>query len=246
MRSNIFKEVKFSIYVFAGLLFVLTLFYLVATMFISMGYKGYEKSKNAISGGYNGTTVIIDPGHGGLDSGASANGLFEKDLNLEISVTLSEYLKIFGYDFALTRTEDVMMYDPNIEESRKRQDLSYRVKFASGFQDSCFVSIHMNKFPLETCKGIQVFYSDKNEYGKTFAQTLRDNVILLQSDNDRKIKNGTDNIYLLEELEMPAVLIECGFLSNYSEANLLKNDDYKKALSLTIYCGIADFLERKQ
>ena len=246
MRSNVFKEVKFSIYVFAGLLFALTLFYLIATMFISMGYKGYEKSRNANAEIFNDVTVVIDPGHGGIDAGASANGLFEKDLNLELSLILSEYLENFGYNFVLTRTEDVMLYDPNIEGSRKRQDLSNRVKIANNYDQACFVSIHMNKFPQESCKGAQVFYSGKNPQSKILSETLRDNVLLLQPDNNRKTKNGTDSIYLLEKLEVPAVLIECGFLSNYNEAVLLKNDDYKKALSLSIYCGIADYLEHKK
>ncbi len=247
MRSNTFQEVKNSIFIFASILFSFVLFYLIASMFISMGYDGFEKSKNANANMYDKTTtVIIDPGHGGIDAGASANGLVEKDLNLEISKNLSEYLVAFGYDTALTRDEDILLYDPQIEGSRKKQDLSNRVIFAEKYDNSCFVSIHMNKFPSEYCKGLQVFYSDNNQFGKNFAEALQLSAGVLQSDNKRKIKNGTDNIYILENLEIPAVLIECGFLSNPVEARNLNNSEYKKALSFSIYCGIADFLENKQ
>ena len=104
----------------------------------------------------------------------------------------------------------------------------------------------MNKFPSEVCKGLQVFYSENNQLGKELAQSLQLNAGILQTYNNRKIKNGTDTIYLLENLEIPAVLIECGFLSNLEEARNLNKTEYKTALSFSIYCGIADFLENKQ
>ncbi len=247
MRSNTFKEVKYSIFIFATLLFGFVLFYLVASMFISMGYDGFEKSKaaNTVTS-YNTPTLIIDPGHGGIDAGATANGLVEKELNLEISTILSDYLSVFGYENVLTRNEDVLLYDPSIEGSRKKQDLNNRLFFAEKYPESCFISIHMNKFPKEYCKGLQVFYSENNLSSKALAEELQFNAGLLQTDNNRKIKNGTDTIFLLENLDIPAVLIECGFLSNFDEAEKLKDDKYKKALSLCIYCGIADFLENNE
>ncbi len=247
MRSNVFREGKISISIFSALLIGMILFFLISTMFVSMGYKNFEKDKAANANvSFVNSTVIIDPGHGGVDPGASANGLLEKDLNLDISLLLSNYLTSFGYDCVLTRSDDVLLFDSNINESRKKQDLYNRVHLAESYNNAYFVSIHMNKFPQTDCKGFQAFYSNNNKSSKALAESLQSNILPLQPQNHRAVKNGTDSIYVLEHLKMPAVLIECGFLSNYEEAELLKTDDYKMALALSIYCGIAEYLENNK
>lgn len=243
MRSNVFKEAKISILILSIILCVMILFFLIASMFISMGFKNFEKNKTVMADFTDTPVIIIDPGHGGIDSGATANGLIEKDLNLEISILLSDYLTNCGYDVVLTRTDDVLLFDPQIPGSRKSQDLNNRVSIANSYDNVYFISVHMNKFPTENCKGFQAFYSENNDVSKVLAEKLQHNVILLQSDNKRKIKNGTDNIYLLEKINSPAVLVECGFISNKEESYLLKTNEYKQALAFAIFCGIADCLE---
>ncbi len=241
MRSNTFKEARTSIYIFAIIIACCILFYLVASMFTSMGYKDYHASVNNEQ--LNNFTVIIDPGHGGKDPGASENGIIEKDFNLELSLLLAENLRDCGYSVVLTREEDVLLYDESVSGSKKKQDLKNRVDIANKYENSCFISIHVNKFPAEYCKGLQTFYSANNDNSRIFAEKVQSNVKLLQIDNDRRIKDGTKTIYVLENLKMPAILVECGFLSNAEEANLLSNAEYKAQLAFSIYCGISTYLE---
>ncbi len=245
MRSNVYKEARIAIYVFALILVCSVLFYLFAAMFTSMGYEGFRKSKTAENNVLNAekTIVVIDAGHGGEDPGASANNLIEKELNLEIASKLNDYLCASGYETVMTRTQDNLLYN-NGEEGRKKYfDLKNRKAIAEKYDNAIFISIHMNKFPAEYCKGLQVFYSDNNENSNLLAESIQNNARILQTDNKRKIKNGNQTIYLMDNLNIPAVLVECGFLSNAEEANSLSNDDYKQALSLTLYCGIVEFLE---
>lgn len=247
MRSNNFKEAKVSLYIVAVFIACCIIFYLFASLFISMGYEGFHNAKNANANiDYNDAIIVIDPGHGGEDPGASDNGLIEKNLNLEIAKLLSEYLSICGFDTVLTRNDDVLLYDPLDNQSKKRQDLNNRVKIAESYDDSIFVSIHINKFPAEYCNGLQTFYSANNAKSKILAESIQNSAMLLQPNNKRVIKDGTDAIYVLENLNLPSVLIECGFISNNDEAKLLTDKEYKQALAFSIYCGIAETLENNQ
>lgn len=243
MRSK-FKEVRLSLYILSLILSCGILFFLFASMFTSMGYKGFKKARETtFISEQEKVTVIIDAGHGGEDPGASDNGLIEKDLNLEISNDLNVFLTSFGYDCVMTRTDDKLLYGFGQENQKKHYDLLNRVKFTKEYENAIFVSIHMNKFPVEYCKGLQTFYSENNVSSKLLAESIQNNASVLQIDNKRKIKNGSNTIYVLENSQIPSVLVECGFLSNQSEAELLKTKDYKTALSFAIYCGIAEFLE---
>lgn len=244
MRSNIYKEARITLYILALILTASMIFYFFASMFTSMGYEGFRKAKEAnTTEEETGVTVIIDPGHGGEDPGATANGLKEKELNLEVALNLAEMLDACGYTTVLTRDEDVLLYNQGEENRKKYYDLRNREVIAESYDNAVFVSIHMNKFPAAYCKGLQTFYSDNNSNSKKLADLIQSDIKLLQTDNNRAVKCGNDTIYLLENLEMPAVLIECGFISNPEEASLLSNADYKKALALSIYCSIANYLE---
>ncbi len=245
MRSE-FKEARISIYVIGALLSLVIVFYLIASLFTSMGYKGYRDSleTNAFSQNQN-ITIIIDPGHGGEDPGACANGLIEKNLNLDIAITLKELLNSNGYSVVMTRESDRLLYNQNEQNNKKYFDIRNRAKFAEGFENSVFISIHMNKFSLENCKGLQTFYSPNSENSEVLAEKIQNSSYILQSYNDRKIKTSNGDIYLLDNLKMPAVLVECGFLSNKKEAELLSDDVYLLNLTTSIYCGIVEYLENK-
>ena len=242
MRSN-FKEVRISLYVFGVLMSLVIIFYLVASMFTSMGYKGYRESLNTNAVHNKQITIILDPGHGGEDPGACDNGLIEKDLNLDISLRLKSLLQANGYKVILTRENDRLLYNSGEESNKKYYDIRNRAAFAESFSDSIFISIHMNKFAVQSCKGLQVFYSPNSENSLSLAEKIQKSSYILQPDNIRNIKASIGDIYLLDNLEMPSVLIECGFLSNVEEANLLQDDIYKSNLSLSIYCGIVEYLE---
>ncbi len=188
-------------------------------------------------------TVIIDAGHGGEDSGAiGANGVLEKDLNLEISRLVGEELTSLGYEVVFTRTEDKLLYKPeeNIKGIRKISDLKNRCAIANSYENAIFVSIHMNSFGSSRYSGLQVYYSAENEGSYRIAEGIQSRVREdIQKNNNRVVKEGRD-IYILENVKHPAVLIECGFLTNAEECENLCKKEYQKRLSFSIVCGIID------
>ncbi len=180
-------------------------------------------------------TVILDPGHGGIDGGTvSASGVLEKDLNLCVSKILGEFLEAEGCQVIYTRTDDVLL-DSGSSSSRKVRDLTARVKVAKDYPNAVFVSIHMNYLPQPQYSGLQVFYDDKNAANTALALSVQNDVRrYLQPENHREIKEHIGRIFLLDRIESPAVLIECGFLSNSREADLLCSKEYQQKLAFIL------------
>ena len=191
-------------------------------------------------------TVIIDAGHGGEDGGASsASGLIEKHLNLEISSILCEMLKDAGVSVVMTRTDDRLLYDRSVDfEGRKKKlDLAARLEVAKTYEESVFVSIHMNSFSDKRYSGLQVWYSPKCPESMVLAQKIQSNTRMsLQPNNKRSIKAADSKIFLLDNAISPAVLVECGFLSNPDEARLFESDEYKTKIAKVIFDSILEFL----
>ena len=189
-------------------------------------------------------TVVLDAGHGGEDGGAVGHdGTLEKDLNLILCYQIRDILNSQGINVVMTREEDRLLYkdSENIKGRRKQYDLRNRVNIAKECDDALFVSIHMNKFPEEKYSGLQVYYSRNNKDSKNIAQSIQSATArYLQSDNSRQIKESTGNIYLLDMLECPAVLIECGFLSNPNECAQLNSEEYRKKLALIISISLIE------
>lgn len=186
--------------------------------------------------------IVIDAGHGGRDSGASFNGIYEKNLTLSISNKISEFLSLYDVDVQMTRTQDKLLCDDS-SKHKKRDDLYNRYKFTSSFQNQIFVSVHVNKFPESKYKGLQVFHSVNNPLSESLALLLQANVKdYIQNDNYRKIKRATSSIYLLDRLNCPAVLVECGFISNPDERQLLTSEDYQNRIAFTIANSIIEFI----
>lgn len=192
--------------------------------------------------------VVIDAGHGGEDGGTvSADGVLEKDLNLELSKILYDLFRANGTDAQMTRTEDKMLYDNYPDEYRKGRkkmlDLRARVEAAEKTEGAILLSIHMNSYPDASCRGAQVYYSPNNDESHNIAGKIQTYIAAnLQKDNGRKIKSADDDIYLLYRTKCPAVLVECGFLSNPEETKLLSDDAYRKKLACAIFASIADYL----
>ena len=187
------------------------------------------------------TRVVIDPGHGGEDGGASsASGLLEKDVNLSVSLYLRDYLEAAGIPVVMTRTEDKLLYDRKINyQGRKKQlDLNARLHTAQAVPDSLFISIHMNSFTESQYKGMQVWYSVYDPHSMEAASAVQSHAILLDAGNHRRIKASGSNIFLLDRLDTPGILTECGFLSNPDEAAKLGDDTYQKQLAFIIFTGI--------
>lgn len=185
-------------------------------------------------------TVILDAGHGGFDGGASAGDVLEKDINLKIALFLADHLRLLGYDVILTREDDSATNDEGERiRSKKISDMKNRLALMKSYPDAFFVSIHLNKYSDSQPKGTQVFYSQKTTESKLLAQSIQQTVKeLLQSDNHREIKPATRDTYLLYNAPIPAVIVECGFLSNPAELALLKTEEYQKKMAFAVYCGI--------
>lgn len=185
-------------------------------------------------------TVILDAGHGGFDGGASAGDVLEKDINLKIALFLADHLRLLGYDVILTREDDSATNDEGDRiRSKKISDMKNRLALMKSYPDAFFVSIHLNKYSDSQPKGTQVFYSQKAAESKLLAQSIQQTVKeLLQSDNHREIKPAARDTYLLYNAPIPAVIVECGFLSNPAELALLKTEEYQKKMAFAVYCGI--------
>ncbi len=234
------------------ILFILfsVILFVFSTLFSSEGFTDAFNAMEtvdavAIPEKQNGLTIILDAGHGGEDPGAVVGDLKEKELNLNIVKKLQQLFSIGDYNIVLTRSEDVLLYNSGEEGSKKQYDLKNRVKVASSYEKPIFISIHMNKFYLESCKGAQVFHSD-NEISKELAEGIQNSVRLLQTDNNRIEKNGASTMFLLERLNCPAVLIECGFLSNPQNAKELTNEEYANKLAFLIFKGILEWINENE
>ncbi len=191
--------------------------------------------------------ILLDPGHGGEDGGAvGVNGVLEKDLNLMISQTLYDLFRFSGYDVRATRDEDVMLYDRNADYKGRKKilDLAARLDIANSTMPDLFVGIHMNSFPQEKYSGLTVYYSPNKSASRDAADALRNEVTrYLQPENNRELKAAGSNIYILNRIEYPAILIECGFLSNREECEMLSDNEYRQRLSFVIFSALSSFLE---
>lgn len=194
--------------------------------------------------------VILDAGHGGFDGGAVAqDGTVEKDINLEICITLADFLKANGYEVIMTRTADVSTDDVETKTiaTRKKSDLKNRLQLMKDYPDAVFVSIHLNKFTTSAAFGSQVFYSGRQENSKTLGEYIQKSIVsMLQPENTRVNKKATSSTYLLYNATIPAVLVECGFLSNKAELQKLKDSEYQRKMAFCIYCGINNYFSNKE
>ena len=190
--------------------------------------------------------IVIDAGHGGEDGGAvGINGIYEKDINLAIAKRLEHMLHLCGYQTVMTRTEDVLLYDQNsnYQGQKKIQDLQTRKKIAEQYDNSTLISIHMNSFPQEKYSGLQVYYSPNEPTSSDLANTVQSNAKeLLLPNNNRQIKRADGSIYLLYRTHCPAILIECGFLSNAEECAKLSDPVYQQQLAMVICQSIIENL----
>ena len=187
-------------------------------------------------------TIVLDAGHGGEDGGTvSESGILEKELNLQIANRLCDLLTASGYSVVMTRTEDTLLYDKNsdYEGKKKTQDLQARRKIAEETENAVFVSIHMNSYPDPRFSGLQVWYSPNHPSSKALANMIQEEAKnRFQPENERQTKAATSAIYLLKHLNIPAVLVECGFLSNVNEAQKLTTSEYQEQIALTVYLAL--------
>ncbi|MCX0370043.1 N-acetylmuramoyl-L-alanine amidase CwlD [Clostridium perfringens] len=194
----------------------------------------------------NNKVIVIDPGHGGIDGGAkSENGVIEKDINLSISLKTKAALESKGYKVIMTRSEDVGLYTEGKKVREKKiEDLGNRVKIKKDNKCDAFISIHQNMFPQKNCKGAQV-WSANNEpsqkLGKIIQKKFKEEV---DQNNKREAKVAKKEYKILNDgYEGASVIVECGFLSNPEECELLGKEDYQNKIANTLANAIDEYFK---
>ena len=196
----------------------------------------------------DGLTIVLDAGHGGIDGGCStADGKTEKVINLNILLSVRDLGKFFGYNVEATREKDMSIHDKGVTgiRNQKVSDMENRLALFNKYGNSVCVSIHQNTFGDPQYSGAQMFYSDKNPSSERLASIMQQKFVgNLQPENQRETKLCGSELYLCYYCENPAVMVECGFLSNPEEAAKLTNEEYQQKVAFTIFSGINEFVSQ--
>ncbi|TWI53659.1 N-acetylmuramoyl-L-alanine amidase CwlD [Halalkalibacter nanhaiisediminis] len=196
----------------------------------------------------SGKIIILDPGHGGIDGGAvSKTGMQEKDITLEISLQLRDYLQEAGALVLMTREEDRDLAGENIKRIRERkvEDLKRRVSIVNESDADAFISIHMNAIPSPRWSGAQTFYNRAIPENEVLAKFVQDEV-RRNLENTTRVAKPIHNVFLLKHAQIPGILFEAGFLSNTTEAQLLQTEEYQMKVAASIYQGIMRYYTDEQ
>ena len=226
--------------------------FIISVLVISFGFivingNVYGESSSIIVDDESiGYTVILDAGHGQPDGGAeNDDGISEEEINLKIVLKLQGLLEQTGYTVILTRSDENGIYDLDSStlKSKKISDLKNRVELANNEEADIFVSIHLNKIEQSEYYGWQTFYQEENEQSKSLAESIQNNLnYAIQKENKREILSLTGK-YIMDNVKIPTVTVECGFLSNAEEAAKLVTDQYQEELAWGIYTGIIEYFE---
>ena len=189
-----------------------------------------EEVSGKAEAGKNERVVVIDPGHGGLDGGkVGVNGVEEKEVNLKISLKIKDILKQENISVVMTRTEDERLAETQVE------DLKARVSLMNEEKPALVVSIHQNSYHEESVHGAQVFYyADSTESERAAG--------IIQEALNTKAAKPNRTYYILKKTEVPVVIAECGFLSNYEEAEKLADEEYRQKLAEAVAKGILEYI----
>ncbi|WP_010529091.1 N-acetylmuramoyl-L-alanine amidase CwlD [Lentibacillus jeotgali] len=188
----------------------------------------------------SGKTIVIDPGHGGVDGGAvGKDETVEKDIVLEVAKKARDFLQQSGALVYLTREEDkdLASEDTNGLSRRKAEDIRERLEFIHEKEADFFITLHLNALSSEKWHGAQTFYHPKEEKSKHLAEMIQTEIIRNLENTTRK-PLALNNVYLLKHAEVPGALVEMGFLSNEHERDHLKQDSYQRKMAGSIYEGI--------
>lgn len=186
-----------------------------------------------------GRFIILDPGHGGLDPGATFKDVYEKDYNMDFASTLKYVLEKNGASVILTRDGDYDLAN-STSTHRKKNDFDNRIKLINDANPDLYISLHMNYLNDSFYFGSQTFYSTTNEQNQILANTMQDNLNNFFSFN-KEAKKISDSIYMYKNIEPPGVLIEYGFISNANDRKNLKQEKYRTDLSNVIVESIIEY-----
>ena len=183
-----------------------------------------------------GKVIVIDPGHGAEDPGTSYGQIYEKDINLKISLYLEKYLGSLGAETILTRNGDYDLSSPNANY-RKKSDFDNRIKLINESNADLYLSIHLNYLNDISYYGAQVFYNEDNKYLADLIQSAMNNNLK----GSREAKKIPSETYMYNKLKPNGVLIECGFLSNKIERSKLITSKYQKEIAASISLGVLEY-----
>lgn len=187
--------------------------------------------------------LVLDAGHGGFDPGkVGVNGALEKDINLSIVKKLQILLENEGFTVHLTRDKDTLLAPAN-STSKKKDDMIARIEMITNLNPFFTISIHQNSFTDSSTSGPQVFYYKDSEESATMAQIIQDALNSQLSPSKQRVPQSNTNYYLLTRTPTPTVIVECGFLSNPTEADLLTQDEYQSRIANSIFLGILSYYE---
>jgi len=189
-------------------------------------------------------TIVLDAGHGLPDEGAeSLNGVTEASINLIITKKVQTLLEQSGCNVILTRSDENGIYDlkANTIREKKVSDIKNRVKIGNESSADAFISIHLNKIPQNQYYGWQTFFKGNSQVSEELAKSIQEelNWRLLRENNSEALK--ITGKYIIDIVEIPITIVECGFLSNPEEAQLIQQDEYQNKLAWGIYNGIMDY-----
>lgn len=191
-------------------------------------------------------TIIVDAGHGGIDPGTMNKDqtVLEKDVNLKIAMKVKELIEASGGMVILTRNDDTSLYteeDGKTIRQKYNENLRNRKKIIEESSADMFVSIHLNAFPQSKYYGAQTFYPAGKEEDKALAKSIQGELKRVVDKTNNRVIKPRDDLYLLKENNIPSTLIECGFLSNDKEAQLLNDEKYQDEIAWAIYVGIQKY-----
>lgn len=229
---------------------------LFAVFFLSLGMFIYETAQAVGVVAFHADffrkkgVIVLDAGHGGEDGGAQTDdGVLEKDINLAVARALKKDLEQAFFEVIMVRDGDYAVGDGSLPTvaARKRSDLHRRLQIVEEAGDCILLSIHQNRFSDPQYSGAQMFYGPQNGESAALAEAIRQSVRdALDPDNTRDSRPAGENIFLLSNVRVPAVLVECGFLSNPGEAQKLCSEQYQKDMAAAIYNGLIAYLEEKR
>ena len=196
----------------------------------------------AVTGQEGERIVMIDAGHGGNDPGKiGVDNSKEKDVNLQIARKLKVLLEQQDLEVRMTREEDKGLYEEH-SSNKKAQDLKNRCELINKTNPNCVVSIHQNSYHEEPVKGAQVFYYEASEEAKELAEEIQEKLISYVDPRNHRQAKANESYYLLKKTSAPVVIVECGFLSNWTEAKLLQEESYQSRIAWAIAMGVQRYL----
>lgn len=208
--------------------------------------KGWERVLSSqVQTGEKNRTVVIDAGHGGNDPGKiGVDDSQEKDLNLIIAKKVQKLLEQQDVKVIMTRESDAGLYEEQ-SSNKKVQDMKNRCTLINETQPDCVVSIHQNSYHEEYVVGAQVFYYGTSQEGQRLAETLQEKLVSYVDPENHRQAKANESYYLLKKTEVPIVIVECGFLSNWEEAKKLQEDSYQNQIAWAVSMGILSYLEKE-